>query len=369
MTTRIPALLIALVIHSPGGSVAQDAAPRAVWLGGLEYRSVSVQRLVGAHRIRQAALPLGFELARGRLSLDAGVSFASSTLTRRDGTAHRVSNLTDAQLRASYVFGRDAVVTTLMVNLPTGPAEASAQDHAVIGAVSPAFLAFPAPVYASGLSIVGGVATAVEAGEWSIGLAGSLKVSDRFTPYRDALGPLSYKPGVEGRVRAGADGLVGSSQLTLGLTLSTFGTDQLGAGGTVAGEYQPGTRLIAEGSLHAPLGSSALDLSVWSFYRSAGDTANVTAANQEHLLGGSAMVVVPVGHSISIMPRVEGRHSTPRFGSGRWLGTGLGLRFDVTEAIGFHPSVRYDRGRVIDASGVSTPFRGWTATVYARLEY
>jgi hypothetical protein len=81
------------------------------------------------------------------------------------------------------------------------------------------------------------------------------------------------------------------------------------------------------------------------------------------------MVVVPVGHSISIMPRVEGRHSTPRFGSGRWLGTGLGLRFDVTEAIGFHPSVRYDRGRVIDASGVSTPFRGWTATVYARLEY
>ena len=369
MKGRIPALVLALAVHSSVGAFAQEVGARPIWLGGLEYRSVSFERLVGSHSIRQVALPLGLELTRGRLSLDAGVSFASTTLTRRDGTEHTVSSLTDTQLRASYVFGRDAIVTTLVMNLPTGPAEASAQDHAVIGAVSPAFLAFPAPVYASGLSMVGGVATAIESGEWGFGFAGSLKVSGRFTPYRDASGPITYKPGVEGRLRAGADGLIGSSQLTAGLTLSTFGTDQFGDGGTLAGEYQPGTRLIAEGSLNAPVGASTLSLSVWSFHRSAGDTANFTTANQEHLAGSSAVLVVPVGRSISLMPRVEGRLSNPPAGSGRWVGGGLGMRFDLREAIGFHPSVRYDRGRVTDPSGVRTQFTGWSVSVYIRVEH
>jgi hypothetical protein len=368
MRGRTPALVLALAIHWPAGAFAQELGARPVWLGGLEYRSVSFERLLGSHSIRQLAFPLGLELARGRLTVDAGVAFASSTLSRRDGTEHTVSNLTDTQVRASYVFGRDAVVTTLVMNLPTGPAEASAQDHAVIGAVSPAFLAFPAPVYASGLSLVGGVATAIESGEWSFGLAGSLKVSERFTPYRDATGPITYKPGVEGRLRAGADGLVGSSQLTVGLTLSTFGTDQFGGGGTVVGEYQPGTRLIAEGSLTAPLGSNALSLSIWSFHRSAGDTANVTTANQEHLAGGSALLVIPVGPSLSLLPRVEGRLSNPPSGSGRWLGGGLGLRFDLSEAVALHPSVRYDRGRVTDAGGTETPFTGWSASAYIRVQ-
>lgn len=368
MRARIPALALALAVHSPVGVSAQEVGDGPVWIGGLEYRSVSFERPVGSHSVRQAAFPLGLELTRGRLSFDAGVSFASSALTRRDGTEHTVSSLTDTQLRASYVFGRDAVVTTLVMNLPTGPAEASAQDHAVIGAVSPAFLVFPAPVYASGLSMVGGVATAIEAGNWSFGFAGSLKVSGRFTPYRDVSGPITYKPGVEGRLRAGADGLIGSSQLTLGLTLSTFGTDQFGGGGTLAGEYQPGTRLIAEGSLLAPVGSSALTLSLWSFHRSAGDTANFTTANQEHLAGSSAMLVLPVGQTISLIPRVEGRLSHPRSGSGRWLGGGLGLRFDLTEAVVFHPSIRYDRGSVTDASDVRTPFVGWSASAYIRVQ-
>jgi hypothetical protein len=369
MRGHIPALVFALAVHTSAGAFAQELAARPVWVGGLEYRSVSFERLLGSHSVRQVALPLGLELTRGRLSVDAGVSFASSALTRRDGTEHTVSSFTDTQLRASYVFGRDAIVTTMVMNLPTGPAEASAQDHAVIGAVSPAFLAFPAPVYASGLSMVGGVATAIEAGEWSFGFAGSLKVSGRFTPYRDASGPIIYRPGVEGRLRAGADGLLGSSQLTAGLTLSTFGTDQFGGDGTLAGEYQPGTRLIAEGSLNAPIGSSTLSLSAWSFHRSAGDTSNFTTANQEHLAGGSAMLVVPVSPSISLMPRVEGRLSNPPAGSGQWVGAGLGMRFDLTEAIGFQPSVRYDSGRVTDPTGVRIPFTGWSASAYIRVEH
>ena len=369
MRSRIEALLLFLALHPSGPASAQEADRRAVWLGGLEYRAVSFLRPLGANRIRQVVLPLGLELAIGRLALDAGASLASSTLTRRDGTEHTVSNLTDTQVRASYVFGRDAVMATLVTNLPTGPGDASAQDYTVIGAVSPAFLAFPAPVYASGFSMVGAIASAIEAGAWSIGLAGSLKVSDRFTPYRDSSGPITYKPGVEARLRAGADGLIGSSQLMVGLTLSTFGTDQLGAGGTTTGEYRPGTRFIAEGSLIAPVGSTALSVSVWNFYRAAGDTSKVTAANQEHLAGGAVSLVVPAGRSISLEPRVEGRLSNPRFGSGRWIGGGLGLRIDLSDAINLHPSIRYDRGSVTDGSGLQTSIRGWSSSVFLRMEY
>jgi hypothetical protein len=330
---------------------------------------VTFQRPLGANRIRQFAIPLGLELSRGRLSFDVGASLASSTLTRRDGLNHTVSNLTDTQVRASYMFGREAVVATLVTNLPTGPGEAPVLDYTVLGAVSPAFLGFPAPVYSSGLSMVGGIATAIEAGEWSIGLAGSLKVSDQFTPYRDSSGPITYQPGVEGRFRAGADGLIGSSQLTVGLTLSTFGTDQIGAGGTTTGEYRPGARVIAEGALVAPIGSSALSVSLWNFYRAAGDTSRVSTANREVLAGGAISMVIPAGRRVSGEPRVEGRLSKPRAGSGRWIGGGFGLRVEVSDAITLHPSLRYDRGSLTDGSGVKTPIRGWSSSVYIRVHH
>jgi hypothetical protein len=368
MRGRVSALLLVLSVQAADFVLAQGSSGRGIWVSGLEYRTLSFRRPLGANRIRQFALPFGLELSRGRLSFDVGASLASSTMTRRDGFDHTVSNLTDTQLRASYVFGREAVVATLVANLPTGPGEAPVLDYTVIGAVSPAFLAFPAPVYSSGLSMVGGIATAIEAGEWSIGLAGSLKVSDQFTPYRDASGPITYKPGVEGRLRAGADGLIGSSQLTVGLTWSTFGTDQLGAGGTTTGEYRPGARVIAEGTLVAPIGSSALSVSAWNFYRAAGDTSRVSTANRENLTGGSLSLMIPAGRRVSVEPRVEGRLSKPGAGSGRWIGGGFGLRFEVSDAISLHPSVRYDRGSVTDGSGVQTPIVGWNSSLYIRVQ-
>ncbi|HEX7024089.1 MAG TPA: hypothetical protein VF187_04645, partial [Gemmatimonadales bacterium] len=186
---------------------------------------------------------------------------------------------------------------------------------------------------------------------WSLGLAGSLRVSGRFTPFEDVSGPLTYKPGLEGRIRGGIDGLVGSSRLSAALTYSTFGDDQFGQGTTVRGQYSPGARWVVETALLAPVGGSTLSLSLWNFKRNSGDTTGASARNRENLAGADAMVAIPVTAGFSIEPLVAGRWSHPETGSGRMLGAGTGLQLRMGPWASFAPSVRYDSGWVEDASG------------------
>ncbi len=346
---------------------AQGSSP--VLVSGLEWRTVSFERLPSATRVRQLSAPVGLEIPLGRLTVDVGTAWVRTVLTRRDGTGHTVSDLTDTQIRATYELGRDAVVATLVANLPTGPERATPLDYSVIGSVSPSFLAFPVPVYASGLSVVGGLAGAVEAGIWSLGLAASLKVSDEFTPYEDLAGPITFRPGLEGRIRAGADGLLGSTQVTLGVTWSTFGTDEFGEGGAVSGQYQPGRRFIVEGAMTAPLGSSSLSISIWNYHRAAGDTSRISVSNRENLTGGVVSLSIPAGPSVVIEPRVEGRVSKPESGRGRWIGGGLATRFRLSDRVTLQPSARYDSGSLKDPNGLESGLSGGEASVFLRVHF
>lgn len=369
MIARAAALVAVIALSTHGPVRAQAFEDGSALAGGVEVRSLSFARLAAARRLRQISTPLGATLSFGRVTLDVGTAWVSTRLDRADGTHHTVSDLTDTQVRAALVFGRDAVVATLAANLPTGPAAASARDYSVIGSVSPAFLGFPVPVYASGFSMTGGLAAAMEAGAWSIGLAGSLRLSGRFTPYEDLNGPISYKPGLEGRARIGADRIIGSSRLSLGFTLSTFGTDAFGSGGATTGQYRPGTRMTAEAALQAPLGSTVVNLGVWNFYRSSGDTSSVSVGNQENLLGGIAALSIPAGPRLVLEPLIEGRLWNPSSGSGRWLGAGLGLTLRLGDAVTLRPTGRYDRGSVEDPSGSSSGLSGWQASVLLQVAF
>ena len=143
-------LVLSICLPVPPGPVtAQTLADRSEVVTGAEVRVISLERLQSARRLRQLSIPFGFVLALGRLRLDLGSAFASTELTRVDSTSHSVDHLTDTQVRGAYVFGQDAVVATLALNLPTGPRRASARDYAVLGAVSPNFLAFPTASYAT----------------------------------------------------------------------------------------------------------------------------------------------------------------------------------------------------------------------------
>ncbi len=345
---------------------AQGAGEATEMHAGVEFRSLSFESLQSVRRLQQTAIPLALIVPLRRIRIDLSSAFVSTELLRVDSSHHRVSHFTDTQLRGSYVFGHDAVVATIAFNLPTGPRNASPRDYAVVGAVSPSFLGFPVAAYSAGFSTTGGIATAIPVGDWSLGMAGSLRVSSRFTPYEDANGPITYKPGLEGRIRGGADGLVGASRVSLGITYSTFGDDQFGGNGTRSGQYHPGPRWLAEATLFAPLGSSSLNFSVWNFRRTAGDTTGASARNQENLSSADLSLSIPLGRAVVIEPGVSGRMSKPQAGRARMVGLGGGLRIRLSEVLTLAPTARYDSGWVEDAQGSRNGVHGWYASVFVR---
>lgn len=362
-------LLVLAACLSPGPLEAQGLEGRGELLAGTELRTISFEKLPSLRRLRQLSFPLGAVVPFGRLSIDLSTAYVSTELQRVDSSEHTVNHLTDTQLRGAYVFGRDAVVATLLLNLPTGPRNASPRDYGVLGAVSPVLLGFPVAAYANGFSATGGVAAAIPAGAWSLGLAGSLRLSGRFTPYIDSTGPISYKPGLEGRIRAGADGLIGTSRLSVGFTYSTFGDDQFGSGTTDRGEYRPGPRWMAEASLLAPLGSSALNLSVWNFHRTAGDTTGVSTRNRENLAAAEVSLSIPIDRTLTLEPGLTGRLSKPELGRGRLLGAGAGFRIRLSDAITLVPTARFDTGWVEDEAGSRSGISGAYVSAFLRVTF
>jgi hypothetical protein len=351
-------------------AAAQRVGEATEMYAGAEFRSLSFEGLQSVRRLQQTVFPVGLIVPLRRFRIDLGSAFVSTELLRVDSSHHRVTHLTDAQLRGSYMFGRDAVVATLALNLPTGPHNAAPRDYAVVGAVSPSFLGFPVAAYSAGFSATGGVATAIAVGDWSFGMAGSLRVSSRFTPYEDVTGPITYKPGLEGRVRGGADGLLGAARVSLALTYSTFGDDQFGGNGNArSGQYHPGPRWLAEAAMIAPIGSSSLGLSVWSFRRRAGDTTGTSADNRENLTSADLSLSIPMGTAVVLEPGVSGRISKPQAGRARMIGVGGALRIRLNRVLSLAPTVRYDRGWVEDSQGTRNALHGGYGSVFLRAAF
>lgn len=336
---------------------------------GIEIRSLRFERLAGVQRLSQTVVPFGAVIPLGRFTLDVGSSWVRSSMVRADGSSHPVDAFTDSQIRGSYVFGHDAVVATVLLNLPTGLDKASAKDYTVIGAISPSLFGFPVAAYSSGLSVTSGLAAAVPAGAWSVGVAGSIRLSRAFTPYADALGPITYKPGVEGRIRGALDGLVGSSRLALGFTYSTFGDDHFGKTAAARGQYRPGPRWLGEATLVSPVGSSTLTMAVWNFRRTNGDTIGVSARNRENLAAGEISLSIPVSSSLTIEPGISGRAATPETGRGRLAGAGTGLRFRPGQAVSLLLVGRYDTGWIADNAGKRSDLHGFYVSGLFRVAF
>ena len=365
--TRVVGLLCFAAVAVSSRLLGQSLANGKQLFAGAEARSLTFDGLPGLRRLRQFGFPVGAVATFGRFQADLGTAYVSTELLRVDSTHHSVAHLTDSQLRGSYVFGKDVLVATVALNLPTGPRHATPRDYTVLGAVSPSFLGFPVAAYANGFSVTGGLAAAIPAGQWSLGLAGSVRVSSQFTPYEDATGPVVYKPGLEGRIRGGADGLVGSSRLTAGLTYSTFGDDQFGTNGTLRGLYHPGPRWLAEGGLAAPLGSTTLNLSLWHFRRTSGDTTGASARNQENLTVGELTFSIPINPHFAIEPEISGRVSKPQSGLGHMLGLGTAIRIKFSDHLTLSPIWRYDTGWVETGVGGRKHLQGWYGSVFLRL--
>lgn len=207
---------------------------------------------------------------------------------------------------------------------------------------------------------------AVPAGDWNVGLAGSLRWSAEYTPYRDGQAAFAYQPGIEGRVRAGVDRLVGRSRVTAGLTFSTFGTDEFGTGSTVTGVYRPGPRWIAEAATVTALGPrSSLAVFAWHYMRTDGDSSGVTVSNRERISSLGASIRSSLTRSIETHIGVDGRLARVGETPGRLIGGEAGLGIRLTDRISLVPTIRYETGRLEPVSG-NQSIRGLSGSVFLR---
>lgn len=355
-----------MVVTTVTGAAAQATVEKSAVVGGGQWREYRLGSGSAATRIRQWVVPVGATFGSGRWTVDLGTSYATSSLVPADSAGHQIGALTDTQVRASYVFGTDLLVASLVLNLPTGRSKASAEDFPVLGGIASAFLPFPVAAYGSGFSATSGVAVAVPAGLWNVGLAGSVRWTGEFTPYVDQNGPFTYRPGLEGRIRAGADRLVGRSRITAGLTYSTFGTDQFAGGASSSGQYRPGNRVIAEVGGVTPVGRSAeLSIYGWHYLRVNGDSSRISVINRERITSIGARIEVPLRSGIDLKLGLDGRTAKMGSAPGQAVGAEAGFGLSLGRRASLSPSVRYDIG-TLDRGANQRDIRGFSMTVFIR---
>lgn len=357
----IPALA-ALLAAVPGALGAQqNLYPKAAVIGGVEARQYSFGSNFVVDHLGQIQFPLGAVVPVGkRFSFDVGSSYAVTTVKDSAGS-RSFSGLTDTQIRGSYVFGNDLLVASLMVNLPTGKSTTTLSKFGISSAASSNFLLFPVNTYGSGVSVTPGLAAATTVGNWNLGLAGSVRISAKYNPFSDNNG-VSYKPGLETRLRAGADRLLGSSRLSLGFTFSTFSNDQLRGGGFGGnGVYDPGNRFLVDASLLAPAGGGTISFYAWNYFRTASSSSG-SASNRENVLTLGSGGNFPLGGKLSLEPLAEARIWSPKVGSGLLVGGGTSLRIEASPRVAVVPGVRVDLGTIKGADPVTSALKSHSIT-------
>ena len=303
------------------------------------------------------------------LSVDVGASYASAHVeqtTNGQTVKSDVSGLTDSQVRANYVLGTDFVVLTAGINLPTGHSAVTQSQQLAAGLIGSDFLAFPISNMGTGFGGTGGLAIARPLGDWNAGFAVSMRRSSSYAPFNDAgVRDLRYQPGDEYRARVGVDRAVGTGRMTLGVTYSRFGNDDLA--GSI---YNTGDRYLTTFSLDNTLGAGHLALSGWNLFRAAGTLADSVLLAHEDIANGTVAYGVNVGGHV-IEPSVEARTWLQASAPASLLGT-IGLRTEIAAGtMSIMPSVAYSFGRLAsqDVNGAFTQasMTGFHIVLAARL--
>lgn len=267
-------------------------------------------------------------------------------------------------------MGRDRLVGTLSFNLPTGKHSVSTSEFQVSGAVGANYLSFPIANFGTAFGVTGGAAYAQRLGGWSLGLSGSLRYLGSYSPFNDQ--PVSYNPGLEGRVRGGVDRLLGQrSRLLMGLTVSTFSTDQFTGTGTIlSGWYTPGTRFIGDLAFVRVVGRSTVTFAAWDFYRLAGTSnAGTNQETKENVLNGELRVSYPVTSRVQLEPMVAARQWSPAdYRGGRLYSGGLLARVGVSDRLSATLAGRYDDGWVFARGRGFANLTGYGASMYLRYQ-
>ncbi len=366
------AALALLALPFGAAEAQQSLFPRASVMGGIEAKQYSFGDDSEVDHIRQIALPIAVGIPIGkRASFDIG-SYYATTSIKAGATDESTSGFTDTQLKLSYVFGSDALVASVAVNLPTGQEKTSQEEFVTGASASSAFFLFPVNSYGTGTSVTPGLAGATTVGAWNLGLAASVRWSAEYHPFEgDSLADAKYQPGLETRIRIGADRLMGRSRFQIGGTFSTFATDELRGGGFGNGEYEPGNRFLADIGFLTPVSSGSVNLYAWNYHRvsTRGDDDS-GAGGKENIFSLGANGSFPLGSRASLEPMADARFWSPETGSGTLVGFGTGVRFQVSNALTLVPAARAEFGSIkASDDGDSASIKGWALSALLRYAF
>ncbi|MGH7539049.1 MAG: hypothetical protein ACREMF_10455 [Gemmatimonadales bacterium] len=339
------------------------------WFGlsGFEFQSYSFSGNPGVERASQWSIPIVVVAPLGRhMSLDLTSHVAGTRITGAADASF--TGLTDTQLRLLYTLNRDRAVASLALNLPTGKRSLSTSQFQVSSALGSNFLSFPVSNLGTAFGVTGGLAYAVRAGAWNFGFAGSARFAGSYRPFTDTSQNVFYNPGLEGRLRAGADRVIGErSRLLLGLTYSTFSTDEFSGTGTLAaGFYNPGSRFIGDLGYAYSWGRTTLALTAWDYYRLGGRSAG-GSDTKENVFNIDLRLARQLSQRVTLEPLVGFRQWSPAdYRGGRLLTFGLNGRMSLSDRFSAITGARIGPGWVyqpgvgrsdVTATGVSVLIR------------
>jgi hypothetical protein len=367
----LSAAVVTLAVVAPAlRAQASDALyARFSALSGWELRGYDFDSGIGTTATSQWRVPVVAVAPLGRrMSLDLTTNYASSRLETTSGT-ETLDGFSDTQLRALYTLARDRFVGSLSLNLPTGRQDLTPEEFRVSAALGSNYLSFPVTGAGTGFSATGGLAWVRPLGAWNLGLSGSYRYQGSYTPLGGDSG-VTYDPGSEYRLRAGLDRLMGQrTRITFGLTFSTFSTDEFSGSGQLAtGRYKPGPRLIGEFALARAVGRTTLAVVAWDFYRTAGDTNDVTdPSTKENVLNAEVRWSLPVARRLQIEPLIGyRRYDLDAFQGGRTYSGAVTARLGLSNQMSASVSGRFDSGWVADPTGNRADLTGYGVAAFLR---
>ena len=372
-TGRWSVLLVPAVLWAAnlGAQSSEAVYARVNALTGIEVRGFSFDSGLSVQRASQWHLPIAFVAPVGRrLSIDVSAAYVGSSLTTNDGNTETITGLTDTQVRLLYTLQRDRLAASLVFNLPTGQRSVSESQFGVTSSVGSNFLSFPVSALGTAFGVTGGLALAARAGTWNVGLAGSVRYLGAYEPFSDAA--ATYTPGIEGRLRAGVDRVVGArTRILFGLTGSTFSADEFSGngGGLGAGSYTPGPRLITDVGLVHVAGKTTFTLTAWDYYRLAGSTEDTTATGtKENVFNVELRAGMRAGPRLQITPLVAFRQYNPAgYRGGRLYSGGATIQLGVSDHLTAQVGGRFESGWAQDR-GEFAKLTGYGASLLVRFQ-
>ncbi|HXT18214.1 MAG TPA: hypothetical protein VN706_21465 [Gemmatimonadaceae bacterium] len=241
-TTHI-ARFVAPALLALGAAVlpAQESLlPSASWglapvVTAWHFSTPLAQSAGGVTDVQQFALPLRARAVfNERWTFDVTGAAARTSVSTKNGDSTQsltLSGLTDVKLRMSGSFNDDRLLLTGGLNLPTGTTGLNGEQTDVLQVIGAPALGMPVNALGIGTGVTLGAVQAIESGDWSFALGGSVEQRTEYTPIALALASgqslTKVTPGTAVHLSLGSDRPVGDNRLAMLVVADVFSKDKL----------------------------------------------------------------------------------------------------------------------------------------------